>query len=65
MQREDRGRAVYPLAELGERQAAHPAQVPQPLAERHKVYTIGLDQILRIFHDEAQYIFSYWKKARF
>ena len=63
-EREDRGRAVYPLAELGEGQAAHPAQVPQPLAERHKVYTIGLDQIFRIFHSEAQYNFPNCKKQQ-
>jgi hypothetical protein len=37
--------------------------VPQPLAKRHKVYTIGLDQILRIFHDEAQYNFLICKKS--
>ena len=63
-ERQDRGRAVYPLAELGEGQAAHPAHVPQPLAERHKVYTIGLDQISRIFHDEAQYNFPNCKKQQ-
>jgi hypothetical protein len=35
--------------------------MPQPLAERHKVYTIGLDQLLRIFHSEEQHIFTLWK----
>jgi hypothetical protein len=38
--------------------------VPPPLAEGHKVYTIGIDQIFRIFHSEAQYNFSHWKKVK-
>jgi hypothetical protein len=29
--------------------------VPQPLAERCKVYTIGMDQILHFLRHEAQY----------
>ena len=43
---------------------ARPPQVPQPLAEGNKVYTIGIDQIRRIFHDEAQYNFPIWKKVK-
>jgi hypothetical protein len=38
--------------------------VPEPLPEGHKVYTIGIDQTLRIFHDEAQYNFPNRKKLR-
>ena len=61
-EREDRWGPVDPLTELGQGQTAHPAQVPQPLAEGNKVYTIGLDQIFRIFHSEAQYNFLNCKK---
>ena len=57
------GARPTPLPELGERQPAGPAQVPQPLAERCKVYTIGLYQIPLIFHREAEHNLSIWKES--
>jgi hypothetical protein len=38
--------------------------VPEPLAEGYKVYTIGLDQILTIFHDETDYNLLVWQKSK-
>jgi hypothetical protein len=38
--------------------------VPQPLTKGDKVYTIGLDQIIRIFHSEAQYNFLVCKEQQ-
>jgi hypothetical protein len=35
----------------------------QPLTEGYKVYTIGLNQILAIFHREAHYILLLWKNS--
>jgi hypothetical protein len=37
----------------------------QLLTEGYKVYTIGLDQILAIFHREAHSILLVWKFFRF
>ena len=36
----------------------------QSLTEGYKVYTIGLNQILAIFHREANYILLLWKNSR-
>jgi len=38
--------------------------VTETLTKGHKVYTIGVDQILRIFRHKAQYNFLIRKKAK-
>src|SRR5580693_833423 len=62
-QGQGRGSAADPLPQLGERQTPGPAQMTQPLTKGYKVYTIGLNQILAIFHREADYILLLWKNS--
>ena len=57
-------RSATPAGVTSGRMGGARRQVAQPLTEGYKVYTIGLNQILAIFHREAHSILPVWKISR-
>ena len=53
-----------PLTQLGQGQTACAAQVPQLLAEGNKIYVLGLNKFLLIFHDKPQSNLLFWKEVK-